>query len=161
MAKSPLEGAMPPKPVQLASWILLVNAVVLKLAIPLGALALSASHASASSHGDSPLLIFMAGGLYFFVVTIPIVLIAALLFVKLRQGRNWARIVVVIVTAISVIIAFRNFQLFSLTYGTSMDLAKVGSFVLSACASPIAMVATAVLLFSATADPFFGEETRE
>jgi hypothetical protein len=152
---------MPPKSVQIASWILLANAVLLKLAIPLGTVALSAFHASASSHGDSPLLIFMAGGLYFFVVTIPIVLIAALLFVKLRQGRNWARIIVVIVMAISLFVAFRNFQLFSLLYGPNFDLAKVGRFVLSACASPIAMVVTAVLLFSTTANPFFRGERYE
>ncbi len=152
---------MPPKAVQLASWILLANAVVLKLAIPLGTLALSTFHASASSHRDSPLLIVMAGGLYFFVVTVPIVLIAALLFVKLRQGRNWARIIVVIVTGISLLLAYRNFQLLSLTYGRSMDSATVGRFVLSACASPIAMVVTGVLLFSATANPFFRDENRE
>jgi hypothetical protein len=152
---------MAPKTVQLASWILLANAVVLRLAIPLGALALSAFHASASSHGDSPLLIFMAGGMYFFVVTIPIVLIAALLFVKLRQGRNWARIIVVIVTAISIFVAYRNFQLFSLIYATNIDLAKLGSFILSACMSPIAMLVTAVLLFSTTANPFFRAESRE
>ncbi len=148
---------MPPKTVHLGAWILLSSAVVLKLAIPFGAPALSALHASASSHGDSPLLIFMAGGLYFFVVAIPMVLIAALLFVKLRQGRNWARIIVVIVTAISLFVAFRNFQLFSLTYGTSMDLAKLSGFAFSACVSPIAMVVTAVLLFSTTANPFFQE----
>jgi hypothetical protein len=152
---------MPPKSVQLASWLLLGNAVLLKLAIPLGTFALSAFHASASSHGDSPLLIFMAGGLYFFVVTVPIVLIAALLFVKLRQGRNWARIIVVIVTAISIYLAYRNYQLLSLLYGPNLDLAKVGRFVLSACTSPIAMVVTAVLLFSATANPFFRDEHRE
>jgi hypothetical protein len=152
---------MPPKSVQIASWILLANAVLLKLAIPLGAVALSAFHASASSHGDSPLLIFMAGGLYFFVVTIPIVLIAALLFVKLRQGRNWARIIVVIVMAISLFVAFRNIQLLSLLYGPHLDLAKVGRFVLSACASPIAMVVTAALLFSTTANPFFRGERYE
>lgn len=152
---------MPPKSVQLASWLLLANAVVLKLAIPLGGLALSAFHANASSHGDSPLLIFMAGGLYFFVVTIPMVLIAALLFVKVRQGRNWARIIVVIVTAISLFLAYRNFQLLSLTYGRNMDLATLGRFMLSACASPIGLLVTAVLLFSATANPFFREESRE
>jgi hypothetical protein len=156
-----VEGTVPPKSVQIASWTLAANAVILKLLIPVGALALNALHNRGSVQGDSPELLFMAGGFYFFVVTVPILLVAALLFVKLRRGRNWARVVVVVVTAVSALLAIRNFQTLLIVYGTNLDLVKLGTFLLYACVSPITMVVTAILLYSTTANSFFRGETDE
>lgn len=152
---------MPPKSVQMASWTLAANAVILKFLIPLGALALNALHNRGSVRADSPELLFMVGWLYLFVVTVPILLIAAFLFVKLRRGRNWARVVVVIVTVVSVLLAIRNYQTLRIVYGTNLDLATLGTFLLYACVSPIALVGTAILLFSNSANQFFRGETDE
>jgi hypothetical protein len=156
-----LEGTVPPKSVQIASWTWAANSVILKLLVPVGALALNALRHRGSVHSDSPELLLMAGGFYFFAVTVPILLIAALLFVKLRRGRNWARVVVVVVTVASVLLAIGNFQTLRIVYGSNLDLATLGTFFLYACVSPVAMVVTAILLFSTPANLFFRGETDE
>ena len=156
-----MEGTVPPKSVQIASWILVLNAIIVKLLIPMGTLAFSALHSRGLAQGHAADILSAGGWIVFLAVAAPTLLVAVLLFVKLRQGRNWARIIVVIVTVVSLLLTIRNFQTLLVVYGKHLDLAVLGTFFIYACVSPVTMLLAVVLLFSATANTFFRGETYE
>jgi hypothetical protein len=149
---------MPPQSVRIATIIIIANALLWLVLIPLGGFALNAIHPA--SAGESPLLSMMAGGFYI-ALSLPVLLVAALLYFKLRQGRNWARIVYTVFLALMMIPLISDFRLANLMHGGHWGVADVTSFALFRLAYPAAYIAAAVLLFSATASAWFAGERDE
>jgi hypothetical protein len=125
---------------------------------PLGGFALNAIHPT--SAGESPLLSVMAGGFYV-AISLPVLLVAALLYYKLRQGRNWARIVHSVFVALMMIPLISDFRLANLVHGGHWGVADMTSFALFRLPYPAAYIVAAVLLFSATARAWFAGERDE
>jgi hypothetical protein len=99
---------MPPQSVRFATIIILANALSGLSSHHWADLPLNAIHPT--SAGESPLLSVMAGGFYV-AISLPVLLVAALLYYKLRQGRNWARIVHSVFVALMMIPLISDFRL--------------------------------------------------
>lgn len=149
---------MPPKSVRIATAIIAANFLVWKVILPLGGLALNAIHPK--SIGESPLLSVMAGTVYF-VFLVPALVLFAVLFYKLRQGRNWARIVFAAVVALTMISAFGDVRLFSMLNAGHWSIVGIASLLLFGLAYPAANITAAVLLFSSTGNAWFVDEHKE
>jgi hypothetical protein len=149
---------MPPQSVRIATIIIIANALLWLVLIPLGGFSLNAIHPV--SAGESPLLSVMAGGLYI-AMSLPVLLVAALLYFKLRQGRNWARILYAVFVALMMIPLISDFRIANLVHGGHWGVAEMTSFAVFRLPYPAAHIAAAVLLFSATARAWFAGERDE
>jgi hypothetical protein len=149
---------MPPQSVRIATIIIVANALVWLVLLPLAGFALNAMHPG--SAGESPLLSVMAGGLYI-AISLPVLLVAALLYFKLRRGRNWARILYTVFVALMMIPLISDFRIANLVHGGHWGLAEITSFAVFRLPYPAAYIAAAVLLFSATARAWFAGERDE
>jgi hypothetical protein len=146
---------MLPQSVRIATIVIAVNALFWNVLIPLGGLALNAVHPE--SVGESPLLSFVAAPV-FFLISLPVLLIAALFYFKLRDGRNWARIAYTIFVALIVTRLVSDFRIANLMHAGHWGVAEITSFTLYAVPYSAAYIVAVVLLFSATANAWFAAE---
>jgi hypothetical protein len=138
---------MPPRSVKTAAWILATATVAYKILIPGGVFASNALHGA--SRGDSPVLSAMAAGFALFLI-IPRLLLTALACLKILEGRNWARVVFVLLTCIEIYAAFWSFRLAMLLGVRALP----GWFLLEGGAAFLYAMAT-ISLFSETANAWF------
>ena len=137
----------PPRSVRTAAWLFAAATVVYGILMPGGSFAFNALHGG--SRGESPLLSVMAGGFALFLIA-PRLLLNVLLYFKILRGRNWARVLFVLLTGIEIYSAFWSFRL-SVLFGVG----ALPLWFLLEGASAFLYVVAAVLLFSETGNAWF------
>jgi hypothetical protein len=137
---------MIPRPVRIAAWLLLASVAFTRIIFPVGAFVVQ----GIGSHESAPWdLIF---GFGFFVMGLPSVLIATLLFFMLRRGYNWARIVcatLVIFFAVSSALGWH-----------SLAANHLWKFLIYSIAEAAINLAAVALLFSKAGNSWFGKRAQ-
>ena len=144
---------MPPQVVRTAARLVAGTTIVYWILIPGGCLALNAIHPA--SRGESPLLSVMAMGLGLILIA-PMLLISALVYFKVLQGRNWARVLLLVLACIAVYATLQGFHL-ALLFGVK----ALPSWFLLEGAPGVLYVIAAVLLYSGTANAWFRNTQRD
>jgi hypothetical protein len=133
----------PPQSVRIAAWLFAATTILYNILLPGGRLALNALHPE--SRGESPLLSVMAMGAGIVLVA-PRLLLSALAYFNILQGRNWARVLLLLLTALSVYFGIQGLRLVLLISGVQM----LPLWILQTGAEPfLYIVATALLFFGA------------
>jgi hypothetical protein len=96
---------MTPRTIKIGAWLFIVAMLIDNVVIPGGSLALNALHPQ--SRGESPLLSVMAMGVGF-VFVVPRLLLGGVAIFNIVRGRNWARVVALILISASFYSAFQS-----------------------------------------------------
>jgi hypothetical protein len=99
---------MPPQSVRSAAWLFAATTILYNILIPGGRLALNALHPE--SRGESPLLSIVAMGAGLVVIA-PRLLLSAVAYFNILRRRNWARVLLLLLTALSVYFGIQSFRL--------------------------------------------------
>jgi hypothetical protein len=141
---------MAPKSVRIATIIIVANVLIWSVLIPLGNLARNFSHLGEST--------VVGATVFNFVFSIPGLLIAVLLYFKLRQGRNWARILFLLLVAVTIAPLVSNFRVIDMVNRGQWGVPEIANYALYQLASPTVYIIAIVLLFSPSARAWFASK---
>jgi hypothetical protein len=141
---------MPPLPqtVRIAAWLFVATTILYNILLPGGRLALNALHPQ--SRGESPLLSVMAMGAGIAFVA-PWLLLSALAYFNILQGRNWARVLLLFLTALSVYLGIQSLRLVLLISGVQ----TLPFWILQTGAEPFLYIVVTALLFFGAGNAWF------
>lgn len=145
---------MTPRTIRIGAWLFAVAMLIDNVVMPGGSLALNALHPQ--SRGESPLLSVMAMGVGF-VFVVPRLLLGGVAVFNMVRGRNWARVVALILIGASFYSAFQSLS-FALTVN---GISALPLWFLYQGIVPALYLASAFFLVSKNANHWFRDQGGE